>query len=145
MKFTWGTGILVFLIVFLIACGVFMWFAFSQKLNLVEKDYYEKGVNHSLQMKIEQRSSKFINQININENQNKIIIFFPDNFSSTLKEGNILFFRPSDNYKDNLYQMDLENNKQEFFKEDFITGRYLIKISWLSDEEYYIEKEFFVQ
>ena len=144
MKYSWGTGIFVFLIVFLIACGIFIWFAYSQKLNLVEKDYYEKGAHHTKQMEIEQRSIHYFNQIYFEEDQYNIIVFFPDQFSDELKSGKILFFRPSDNYRDIEFVIKLKNNKQIINKKDLIQGRYLIKISWESDQVYYIEKEFFV-
>ena len=142
MKFHWGTGILIFLILFLTACGIFMWFAFSQELNLVHDDYYEKGVNHSEHMEKERNSLKFKNLIYLQESDEFVKIFFPDNFSNDLKEGNILFFRPSDNRKDREYSIDIQNNIQKISKEDLVSGRYLVQISWISDREYFLEKEF---
>jgi hypothetical protein len=145
MKFSWGTGIFIYLILFLTACGIFMWFAFSQKLNLVEEDYYEKGVKYSNQMKLEQRSGKFNSLIYFQENNSELFIYFPDNFNEDLKNGKILFFRPSDNLKDIEFDMDIKNGRHKIPKEKLIKGRYLVRISWISDQEYYVEKEYFVQ
>ncbi len=47
MKFHWGTGILIFLILFLLAAGFFIAFAMRQERDLVHEDYYERGVDHS--------------------------------------------------------------------------------------------------
>ena len=63
MKFHWGTGILIFLILFLLACGLFIAFAMRQEVSLVHEDYYEKGVDHSQQMMVEARSAQFKNDI----------------------------------------------------------------------------------
>ena len=56
MKFNWGTGILIFLILFLMAAAVFIGFAMRQDVNLVHEDYYEKGVDYERQMNAEARS-----------------------------------------------------------------------------------------
>ena len=145
MKFSWGTGILIFLIAFLIACGIFMWFAFSQQLNLVHEDYYEKGVDYSHKMEIDRNSTMYRNLIYLQESEDYVKVFFPDDFTDNLKEGSILFFRPSDKLKDIEFSMDIKNNIQLIGKDQLITGRYLVKISWMSDREYFIEKEFFLK
>ena len=58
MKFNWGTGILVFLILFLSASAVFIFFAMRQDVNLVHEDYYEQGVDYSAQMDIGPRVTR---------------------------------------------------------------------------------------
>lgn len=122
-----------------------MWFAFSQELNLVHEDYYEKGVDYSHQMELEKSSAKFQNSIYLQESEKTVKIFFPDNFSNDLKEGTILFFRPSDNLKDVEFPMDIKNNVQFIDRKVLFSGRYLVKFSWTSDREYFIEKEFFLK
>ena len=59
MKFDWGTGILIFLILFLLAAAAFMVFAFKQDVNLVYKDYYNKGVDYTEQMDVIARSENY--------------------------------------------------------------------------------------
>ena len=59
MKFNWGTGILLFLILFLIAAGIFIAFAMRQSVDLVHEDYYERGVDHTSQMEVEKRSAPY--------------------------------------------------------------------------------------
>ena len=63
MKFNWGTGILIFLILFLLAAGLFIGFAMRQDVSLVHEDYYEKGADHSQQMLVEARSAPYGNDI----------------------------------------------------------------------------------
>ncbi len=145
MKFNWGTGILIFLIVFLIGCGFFIAFAMNQNINLVNEEYYQKGANYSEQIEINKRSVKFQSVIYLKDKGDHIAVYFPDNFASELKSGKILFFRPSDNHNDVAYKMDVTDNVQLVPKSDLLKGRYLVQLSWESDATYYLEKEFRVQ
>lgn len=145
MKFSWGTGILIFLIVFLAACGIFIAFAMSQRLNLVHKDYYKKGADHTEQMVIDKRSVKYTDSIYIKDKDKFLTVNFPDNFSDNLKTGNILFFRPSDDTEDIEFELALVNNKQLIDKNKLVKGRYIVKITWQKDHSFYIEKEYIVK
>ncbi len=55
MKFTWGTGIFIFLILFLLAAAFFIGFAMRQDVNLVHEDYYERGVEYTEHMRTNSR------------------------------------------------------------------------------------------
>jgi len=145
MKFNWGTGILIFLILFLIACGLFIGFAMNQNVDLVHKEYYQKGVSFTDQMDVDMRSTKYINSIYLKDNGHQILVYFPDNFIDNLKSGEILFFRPSNSNEDKTWDLNPKNNVQIIEKSKLIKGRYLVKITWQSDENYFIEKEFFVK
>ncbi|MEA3443222.1 MAG: FixH family protein, partial [Bacteroidota bacterium] len=129
----------------LIACGIFITFAMTQNLNLVEDDYYKKGANYTEQMEIDKRSAKYLNTIYIQDDGEKISIFFPDGFAENLKNGTMLFFRPSDNNNDITFEINDQSNVQSIDKKKLIKGRYIVKISWQSDSRYYIEKDFFVK
>ena len=65
MKFNWGTGILIFLILFLSASAVFIVFAMRQDVNLVHQDYYEKGVDYTEQMNVNARSKPIADKIEL--------------------------------------------------------------------------------
>ncbi len=54
---------------FLLACAGFIYFAFQQEVNLVHKDYYEKGVGHTEQMKVNSRSASFKNAFEISNQE----------------------------------------------------------------------------
>ena len=65
MKFNWGTGIFIFLALFLLGSAVFIIFAVRQDVNLVHKDYYEKGVDYTEQMNVNARSSEYKDNISV--------------------------------------------------------------------------------
>jgi len=146
MKFSWGTGIFIFLMVFVSLCGVFIWFAFSKDVNLVNDEYYQKGVNHTEQMKIEKYSEIYRNQIYFENAADSISIFFPDIFLENSDTCKIVFFRPSDRYLDKLYNLVPQTNKLKISKSGLILGRYLVQFSWISkNKNFYLEKEYFVK
>ena len=146
MKLNWGTGIFIFLIIFLSLAGLFMYFAFSQDVNLVNEEYYKKGVDYTVQMQKEKRSEKYVSQIYLEDKDSNITVFFPDNFSENLQAGTILFYRPSDRRLDVEHNLKPEGNMQKISKEKLIKGRYIVQIEWeRGSQEYYIEKELFVK
>ena len=133
MKFTWGTGIFLFLVLFLTACAVFIIFATRQQVNLVHKDYYEKGVDYSEQMKVDERSKSFAQSLSlINEND-----FFKVLIDSTLVEkldsGSMYMYRPSNSDNDITIEVNNGDNLVQFEKSKLINGRYILKFTWYSE------------
>ena len=133
MKFTWGTGIFIFLTVFLLAAAAFMVFAFNQDVNLVHKEYYEKGVDYTDQMNIEARSQQYHNNLNTRFDDDFLIIDFDESLAQKVDSGNALLFRPSSSRKDIDYSLNLSENSFLIPKQDLSSGRYILKLSWYSE------------
>jgi hypothetical protein len=72
MKFNWGTGIFLFLIIFIGLAVAFMIFAFNQEISLVHKDYYKKGVDYDQEISMEKKSAKYTDLIIIKTDNNNI-------------------------------------------------------------------------
>ena len=146
MKFNWGTGVLIFLILFLLACAGFMWFAFQQDVNLVHKDYYEKGVDYSEQMKVDARSKPYYNSIQTRLFDNFLQLEFEEKLSAKIDSGKVLMYRPSSSKNDVLLQLNISENHFNISKENLISGRYILKLYWYSDGLLYqIDKSVNVQ
>jgi len=141
MKFNWGTGILIFLILFLAACAAFIIFAMMQDVNLVHKDYYEKGVDYTEQMNTNSRSVQFMDNIQI-ENQNEYLqVTFEESLVSKIDSGKILLYRPSSSKMDVSYLMTFSENSLKIPKGNLVSGRYILKLSWFSEGlKYEIDK-----
>lgn len=141
MKFNWGTGIFVFLVVFLVACGIFIYFAMSQQVNLVHKDYYEKGVDYSEQMKVNERSKPYLNSIKTSNTNDYFIVTTDDLLVAKIDSVTVLMFRPSDKTKDisSSYKIGDKTVKQQFKfdKKALLSGRYILKFSWYMNGEKY--------
>ena len=133
MKFTWGTGIFIFLTVFLLAAAAFMVFAFKQDVNLVHKEYYEKGVDYTDQMNVEARSQQYHDDLNTRLVDEFLIIDFDESLAQKIDSGNALLFRPSSSRQDINYSLNLSGNSLLIPKQDLNSGRYILKLSWYSE------------
>ena len=141
MKFTWGTGIFIFIILFVIAGISFVMFTLTFDVNLVHPSYYEKGVNHSEQMAINAKSKKFTSLIKFTDLNNEIKISFPEEIKPVNNEINVYFYRPSDRRLDIKYTKYIKNLICTIPEDSLFEGRYVLKIDWQEGEEiYHIEK-----
>jgi len=132
MKFNWGTGILIFLILFLIACGIFIAFAMRQKVELVHEDYYERGVDHSSQMEVEKRSAPYQDAVMAVQLDGTLQISMSDSLAVTCDSARIQLYRPSDNQLDMNMPYDPGRGTLVISGEDLVPGRYILKFSWYS-------------
>lgn len=132
MKFTWGTGIFLFLAVFLLASAAFIIFASRQQVNLVHSDYYEKGVDYSEQMRVNERSKPFVHSLKVNSTNNQFIVSMEESLAQKIDSGTVLMFRPSDKTKDVSAKVIPGTTKLEFDKESLLNGRYILKFTWHS-------------
>ena len=141
MKFNWGTGILIFLILFLAACAAFIIFAMSQDVNLVHKDYYEKGVDYTNKMNVDARSTQFEDKIQIDNSNGYLLVRFEESLVANIDSGKVLLYRPSNSKQDVLFPMTFSENTLRIPKENLISGRYILQLSWYSEGlKYYIDK-----
>jgi len=133
MKFNWGTGILIFLIVFLLACAVFITFAMTQDVNLVHKDYYEKGVDYTAQMNVDARSQPFKNDFKVTNQNDFLVVNIEESLSAKIDSGKVLMFRPSDSKQDIWYALKAKSSTVNLPKGNLVSGRYILKIYWYSN------------
>ncbi len=137
MKFNWGTGIFLFLVVFLVACAVFIFFAMNQQVNLVHKDYYEKGVDYSAQMKVNARSKQYAHSFNTKSTEQFFIVDIDESLIAKMDSGTIQMFRPSDKTKDISSSFKTSNRtvstQFQFDKRALLRGRYILKLTWFME------------
>lgn len=146
MKFNWGTGVTIFLIAFLLACAGFIYFAFQQDVNLVHKDYYEKGVDYSEQMEVNERSKPFYQSIQTGISGNFFQIGFDSMLAASIDSGMVLMYRPSNSKNDVILPLEIENNSFQISKNNLIPGRYILKLTWYSDgAQYQVDKPVNIQ
>ncbi len=141
MKFNWGTGILLFIILFLLLAALFIGFAMRQDVSLVHEDYYERGVDYTRQMKTEARSKKYQHAIHTKLQDGSLQIEIEKSLAKEMDSGEVLLYRPSNS------DLDLHLN---FVRPDsliiipgdrLITGRYILQLQWLSGGQQYQFKE----
>ena len=132
MKINWGTGIFIFLSLFLLAAFGFIIFAVKQDVNLVHKDYYEKGVDYTDQMNINARSVPYKNALTFDLQNNFFSIDIEESLAANIDSGNILMFRPSNSKNDISIRLNKLAKTIQIPKDELLNGRYILKFSWYS-------------
>lgn len=141
MKFNWGTAIFLFFTVFIALCISFIVFALRQSQDLVENDYYEKGAGYTRQMEINKRSEMYRDSIGIYPEDSQVVFKVSKLMEAKVDSILVFFYRPSDKRED--YKTIIKPGKSmEISKKSLTTGRYIVKLSWISDSDVYmLEKE----
>lgn len=142
MKISWGFGITLTIIVFLLISFATIYFSFNQKVNLVRDDYYEQEVKYQQKIEIIKRTQELPEQLEIKVVDKNIYFQFPQLFNSKSIEGNILLYRPSDRDKDFLIKLDLDNNLfQSLPLNNLAPGLWKVQVDWNVEKiEYFNEK-----
>ncbi len=142
IKWNWGTGILLAILA-MMAFVIFLVFkTFDYKINKVSEDYYERGLNHTEQMKRVENAMAYADEFDVIYTDN-CKVKFPSYFVGKDVKGQILFFRPSDFEQDKSFDIILDNQGEQAFDLDhFLKGRYIVKATFeLNSKPYYLEKE----
>ncbi|MEN8227895.1 MAG: FixH family protein [Bacteroidota bacterium] len=133
MKFNWGTGILIFLILFLLAAALFIGFAMRQDVNLVHEDYYEKGVHYTEQMNVDARSVKYQDSLQTHFENEVLVVDIAGSMDVRIDSGSVLLYRPSSSSLDINVPFDFTENRLIIPKSYLIPGRYILKLHWYSE------------
>ncbi len=142
MKISWGVGITITIIVFTVVSVAFIFFAFSQDVNLVTDDYYARELAYEDQIQKIKRTKELPEQLNIAVDNNYIYLQFPKMFDKDSIKGTILLYRPASRHKDAVYSITPNDSNLVVIPTDtLIEGMWRIKVEWnANDTSYYNEK-----
>jgi len=142
-KISWGTGISIVIILFLIitigqaiAIHVFI------DYDLVEEEYYEAEINYQSQIEKMERTNALPEALKIKLINQFIEFDFPSIFEDKTITGFINFYKPSDDLLDKTQAVKLnDKNKMYFSTNELTRGLWKVKVNWeVSGVEYYNEK-----
>jgi hypothetical protein len=146
MRWNWGTGILIVIILFLGACVAFIIYSQGQKWNLVEEDYYARELRHEEKL-IKMRNANALSmQLHVKIDSAGLIINFPGDFKGRLLTGNIDIYRPSDEKLDIRIPVAADTALiQRIPIHKLCRGRYILKVEWRSEgTDYYQEQDLYI-
>jgi hypothetical protein len=136
MKFNWGHGILIFILLFLAVIATFVIFALFQSQDLVSEDYYDKGASYSDQIDINQRSEIYRDSIKIVNEGEEIRIMLSKTLAVLGDSLHMYFYRPSDKLQD--FRMNcLMSDAISLPVSRFSPGHFVVKLSWTHGEKLY--------
>lgn len=144
MKISWGTGIVIAILIFMFITIVTVIFMMNQDVDLVSNDYYEKGVKYQEQIDKEDRSYRLKENLKMERAGDIFEISFPDEYDNLNISGEIFFYRPSDSKKDFKLPLSLTDGNQIIPLNGIEKGFWRVKLNWkLNDkEDYYSETSF---
>jgi hypothetical protein len=147
IKFNWGTGIFITIIVMVSWIGFLISKSFEYKLNMDSDDYYERGLDHSTQMERIKRSIPYKENFKVELSDEMIIIHYPSAFKSKTISGELWFYRPSDFELDKKIAIsNQDNNIQKIHIQHFRKGRYILRATLNTEDlSYFFENEFIVK
>jgi hypothetical protein len=142
MKMNWGTGIAITYVVFVIATVSVVLFTTTIDVNLVTDDYYEKELTFQDEIDKVSRTNKLAEQPVINLTGKNVYLKFPNSISSTLVEGKIKFYRPSDNNLDFSLPIALNEHGEQIVNSiRLIEGLWRVYVDWnIDDKQFLVEK-----
>jgi hypothetical protein len=144
MKFNWGHGILIFIMLFLSLCAAFIIFALNQKHDLVTDDYYEQGAHYSNQIDINNRSDVYKDSVVVNVSEKTVDLLFAKSLVASVDSVSVFFFRPSDKQND-LKVLKKAADVVSIDRTKLLPGRYILKLSWkLNNNVFMVDKDLFL-
>ncbi len=147
MKISWGIGISITIIVFMLVSFWLIYFSFNQEVNLVRDDYYEAEVKFNEKMETIKRTDLLAENLNINLTERDIKISFPKIVKLNNVNGTILLYRPSDRNIDIKLPIQVDSSGTQLIStKNMISGMWKVQVEWAVDStSYYNEKIIMVQ
>lgn len=145
-NFSWETGILITIIVFMIITIGTVVFLMNQDVDLVASDYYNKGIQYQEQIDRVNRTNEMGENVLINPENGFIRLVFSKEFFLKNLNGTIQFYRPSNSKKDFALTISINTSAQQIIPtHNLDKGYWKIKINWTKDSvEYYKESSFVI-
>ena len=141
-KFNWGTGIFIFIVIFLVSMGLLVYVSMQQRLDLVETEYYPQSLEYQKQIERMANARALSENILIEQGADALILKYPAEFRNHVVKGTVFLFRPSDetaDFTDSIKFDTLLTQRIPIAK--FRSGKYSAKINWkMNGKEFYAEQ-----
>lgn len=145
-KFSWGTGILIGIIIFITLTVTMTVIFMTQDVNLVTDKYYENSLQYQDEIDKQNRTLELNQDVAINYNGELISISFPSDYFNKDISGEILFYRPSDPKLDFVLPIQLVDGSQIIPVKRLEKGFWRIKLNWtMVGNGYYNERAITIQ
>jgi len=147
LKISWGTGIVIGIIIFVVISLSMTVFFMTQDVNLVTDKYYENSLEYQEEIDKQSRTKTLDEQVKINFDGTIITILFPSDYIKKNISGEIYFYRPSDSSLDfKLSLLVSKEGSQIIPVERLEKGYWRLKLNWMMDGNgYYSEKAITVE
>ena len=137
----WGYKILFVYAVFVSGIMFLVFKSSSQRVDLVTTDYYAKELKYQQKIDAMNMVQKLSDTVRYEQNDGKLIIEFPKDFSGVKVTGDVVLYCPSDENKDIKQNFSVKDNPVVMpVRGD--KGLYELQLSWeANNTSYYFEKK----
>ncbi len=144
MKFNWGHGITIFLVIFVVTTvSVVVLIITDDTYNheLVSENYYEDELKFQEEIDKVNDASKLTSNVKYRVSKEGVLITFPSDFDYAKVSGNIEMKRPSKKILDFVMPVELDENYQILIPaQKAIQGKWKMVIDWKVGEQEFMYK-----
>jgi hypothetical protein len=143
LKFNWGTGIVLALIVMIGGMIFLVSIALRQDYDLVESDYYQKSVDYQKHIDEVKNTEALPEKVRFEQTTDSLKLTFPSLSLVDDYSGEIHFYSPVEEKRDETVKLKLNNQFiQAIDLKNLKSGRYTVKLNWTANNKsYYQEQE----
>ncbi len=142
MKFNWGWGILLTLILFIVFIVNLVYKCTQVDFDLVADNYYEKEIRYQQHIDKEENALGLRQDLVISREDGSVKLTFPPGFSPENLSGSIHFFRPDDASLDFLLDVNPDAELTQLIPvSELRKGWWEIKVDWNSGSTGYFKSE----
>lgn len=136
IKINWGTGIFIFIALFLLLNAFVIYKSFQQRNDLVTEEYYPRGLEYQKQIDRFANANALRSKIEIREDGNDLFIVYPTELKGKDVKGKVIFFRPSDERADFNDSIQFDTAMiQRIAVSKMMKGKYIAKFFWIMNGE----------
>ena len=147
IKFNWGHGLLIFILMFLATMGMMVYVAMQQRNDMVDEHYYQKEMAYQGLLDAKQNLNKLSGKSIFVQDESMLRIEFPAGSSGFITDGKIELIRTDNSDLD--LDFNLSNYREDAFiisKSQLQQGMYKVRAKWTSqDHTYYAEENMYLQ
>lgn len=139
MKFNWGHGITIFIVLFMAFIVTLVVKTFNHNADLVQDDFYEQEVLFDGKKESISNYKNLDFKVEINQIPEGVQIKFPEGYK--VDNGTIQFYKADNMSHDKNYDLKLDTSYCHTLPyEDFVVGRYEVNIKWSVDGKAYLHQ-----
>jgi hypothetical protein len=142
MKFNWGTGIVLALIIMMSGMLFLVSIALRQDNDLVDKDYYQKSITYQEHIEKVRNNEALAEKIRFEIEPESMKLIFPNLADAKEYSGEIHFYSPVEAKRDLIVSIKPDSSLfQNIDLKDLEKGRYQVKINWMVGKVSYYQEE----
>jgi len=144
LKFTWGTGIFLAMLAFMIFILSFVYKSIAMdeyQHELVSEDYYKDELHYQEEIDKLNNSNTLSQNIKLANSKEGILVSFPKDIEQTSIIGSIYLQRLSNEKLDFTEEIKLTDHHQLIPDEKLVSGKWMVIIDWTNEQEKYLFKE----